>query len=89
MKDKDMTKLTNQEAEKLEGLLTYKKIAEVPFNMKHDKSPGIPGFTAESFKVFWKELGHFVLRSINFGYKNGRTFDYTKTRYYNMHSERK
>ena len=64
MKDNDMTKLTNQEAEKLEGLLTYKEIAKVLFNMKHDKSPGITGFTAEFFKVFWKELGHFVLRSI-------------------------
>ena len=69
MKDKDMTKLTIQEAEKLEGLLTYKEIAEVLYKMKHDKSPGKIGFTAECFKVFWKELGHFVLRSINFGYK--------------------
>ena len=71
MKDKDMTKLTIQEAEKLEGLLTYKEIAEVLFKMKHDKSPGITGFIAEFFKVLWKEIGHFVLRSINFGYKMG------------------
>ena len=71
MKDKDMTKLTIQEAEKLEGLQTYKEIAEVLFKMKHDKSPGITGFTAEFFMVFWKELGHFVLRSINFCYKMG------------------
>ena len=47
MKDKDMTKLTNEEAEKLEGLLTYKEIAEVLFIKKHDKSPGITSFTAE------------------------------------------
>ena len=66
-----MTKLTIQEAKQLEGLLTYKEIAEVLFKIKHDKSPGITGFTAEFFKVFWKELGHFVLRSINFGYKMG------------------
>ena len=39
--------------------------------MKSDKSPGITGFTAEFFKVFWKQIGHFVLRSINCSYKKG------------------
>ena len=62
MKDIDMTKLTNQESEKLEGLLTYREISEVLFKMKPDKSPGITGFTAEFFKVLWKQIGHFVLR---------------------------
>ena len=71
MKDIDMTKLTDQESEKLEGLLTYREISEVLFNMKPDKSPGITGFTAEFFKVFWKQIGHFVLRSINCGYRKG------------------
>lgn len=71
MKDTEIPTLTNEEAESIEGLLTYKEISEVLFNMKHDKSPGITGFTAEFFKVFWKQLGHFVLRAINFGYKMG------------------
>ena len=39
--------------------------------MKHDKSPGISGFTTEFFKVFWKQLGYFVLRSANEGFENG------------------
>ena len=71
MKVTEMPTLTNDEAEKIEGLLTYKEISEVLFNMKHDKSPGITGFTAEFFKVFWRQLGYFVLRAINFGYKKG------------------
>ena len=71
MKDTEMPTLTNDEAEKIEGLLTYKEISEVLFNMKHDKSPGITDFTAEFFKVFWRQLGYFVLRAINFGYKKG------------------
>ena len=67
-----MTKLTNDEADKLEGLLTLKEISGVLYNMKHDKSPGITGFTTELFKTFWRQLGQFVLRSLNFGYTNGK-----------------
>ena len=29
------------------------------------------GFTTEFFKVFWKQLGYFVLRSANEGFDNG------------------
>ena len=36
--------------------------------MKSVKSPGLSGFSAEFFKVFWKQLGNFVLRSLNYGY---------------------
>ena len=36
MKDINMNKLTNEETEKLEGLLTYKEISDVLYNMKHD-----------------------------------------------------
>ena len=67
MKDTEMPTLTNDEAEKIEGLLTHKEISEVLFNMKQDKDPGITGFTAEFFKVFLRQLGYFVLRAINFG----------------------
>ena len=39
--------------------------------MSNDKSPGSTGFSAEFFRVFWKELGHFIVRSINYGFQNG------------------
>ena len=39
--------------------------------MKNDKSPGLDGFTVEFFKLFWLDLGNFILRSLNFGYNNG------------------
>ncbi len=37
--------------------------------MKNNKSPGSDGFSADFFKIFWKDLGYFVLRSINYGYR--------------------
>lgn len=39
--------------------------------MANNKSPGSDGFTAEFFKVFWKNLGHFIVRSLNHGYEIG------------------
>ena len=40
--------------------------------MKNDKSPGLSGFSADFLKVFWKQLGFFVLSSINYGYSTGQ-----------------
>ena len=39
--------------------------------MKNNRSPGSDGFSSEFFKVFWKYLGHFVVRSINYGFIKG------------------
>ena len=39
--------------------------------MKNEKSPGLDGFTVEFFKFFWIDIGVFVLRSINYGYRTG------------------
>ena len=71
MKDTKMIKLSDHEGKTLDGLLKYKEISDSLYNMKNDKSPGISGFPAEFFKVFWKQIGHFVLRSLNSGYNNG------------------
>ena len=39
--------------------------------MKNSKSPGLDGFTAEFFKLFWVDLGKFIVKSVNDAYKNG------------------
>ena len=50
-------------------MFTYKEISDILYNMKHDKSQGLSGSSAEFFKFFWRQLGIFVLRLLNLGYK--------------------
>lgn len=67
----NMKTITDEQANKLEGFLTLQEISDTLKNMKNGKSPGLSGFSAEFFKVFWKQLGAFILRSLNYGYKIG------------------
>ena len=39
--------------------------------MKHNKTPGLDGFPAEFYKMFWKELQIFILRAVNESYQKG------------------
>ncbi|MCU7951730.1 MAG: reverse transcriptase family protein, partial [gamma proteobacterium symbiont of Bathyaustriella thionipta] len=66
-----MKTITDEQANKLEGILTLEEISDTLKNMKNGKSPGLSGFSAEFFKVFWAQLGIFILRSLNYGYNIG------------------
>ena len=39
--------------------------------MQNNRSPGSDGFSAEFFKMFWKNLGHLIVRSVNHGFVKG------------------
>ena len=39
--------------------------------MKNYESPGSDGFTADFVKFFWLQLGSFVVRSLNDGFRKG------------------
>ena len=71
IQDMTIPKLNEDEALKLEGLLTLNGAGKTLKNMKNNKSPGTSGFSADFYKVFWKQLGTFVLRAINAGFHNG------------------
>ena len=62
-------KLLDIESETLEGELNYTELAEVLKNIKNGKSPGQDGFTVKFFKFFWIDIGYFILRSLNYGYR--------------------
>ena len=66
MQNINIPKLNGDEASNLEGMLTLKEAGQTLKNMKNNKSTGTSGFSADFFKAFWKQLGTFVVRAINF-----------------------
>lgn len=68
----NVPKLTNSEAHKLEGNINNTEAGKTLYSMKNNKSPGSDGFTTEFFKFFWKNLGNFIVRSLNYGFSSGQ-----------------
>ena len=67
----DIPCLTEVEANTIEGKITLEEASFALKHMKNKKSPGTDGFSAEFFKFFWKQLGDFVVRSLNEGFERG------------------
>ena len=63
--------LTKQESNKIEGILTLDEISAALKSMKNKKCPGIDGFPAKFFKIFWRKLKYFVLRALNCSFESG------------------
>jgi hypothetical protein len=66
----DIPRLSDDEKNNIEGPITYDELLRALKRSKNDKSPGLDGFSSEFFKFFWIDIGHFLLRSINFAYEN-------------------
>ena len=62
---KNITKLSENDQNKCEGLITEAEAKEVLKNMKNGKVPGSDGFPAEFYKFFWNDLGKFLIDSLN------------------------
>ena len=67
----DIPTLTVQEKTSLEGKITLDEASVALKKMKNNKSPGSDGFTVEFFKFFWRQLGAFVVKSLNNGFRKG------------------
>ena len=65
LKGIETRKLTGLQAKALEGELKLEELTKTLKNMQNNKTPGIDGFPAEFFKVFWTKLGKWVLRALN------------------------
>ena len=63
--------LSEDMAQQLEGKLTYQEALQALKHMKNDKTPGTDGYTTEFFKFFWKDVGIFLLRSVNYSFDKG------------------
>ena len=66
----NINKLTEIQLKLLEGKLTVYELGQALKNMKNGKTPGIDGFPAEFFKVFWSKLKFKIQRAINPSYDN-------------------
>ena len=50
--DENEDKISDEEAQTLEGKITYAELLHALKQMKNEKSPGLDGYTAEFFKIF-------------------------------------
>ena len=67
----DFSKLTDDEKLNLEGEITIEEASWALKKMKNNKTPGSDGFSTEFFKIFWRDLKHFVVDSLNYGLQEG------------------
>ena len=67
----DVNTLSIEDSNAIEGPIKYEEASHVLKAMSNNRSPGSDGFSAEFFKMFWKKIGHFIVRSINDGFTKG------------------
>ena len=61
-------KHSQEDSNMLERKITEAKACATLGQMKNNKSPGSDGFTAKFYKVFWNNIGTFLVRSVNHGF---------------------
>ena len=69
IQDLSLPRLSDEERDNMEGLLTYEECKKVLETFQNDKSPGEDGFTVEFYKFFFELLGHDLIASFNEAYK--------------------
>ena len=57
--------LTEDDANKCEGLLSVAEYTEAVLKLKLNKSPGSDGLTPEFYQKFWVEIKEIVTESLN------------------------
>ena len=66
-----MTKLSDEQKQLCEGLVSEQECLNSLKNMQNGKSPGCDGFTVDFYKFFWKNIKTFVVDSLNYAYHTG------------------
>ena len=72
LEETDHNKISDEKVEELGREICLKEISKVVGSLKLGKSPGQDGFTAEFFKFFLKDIGIYLMRSLNAAYVCGR-----------------
>jgi hypothetical protein len=66
----NVKKLSDMQKLSCEGLITLTEIKYVIKNAKNNKSPGCDGIPWEFYKIFYKDISIFLLRSLNDAFAN-------------------
>lgn len=64
----ELPKLTNEERDSLEGVLSVGECSKAIKNMKNDSSPGPDGLGAAFYKTFWNKINVLVTDSLNYAF---------------------
>ena len=64
-------KLTNYQAEGLNGDITLEEMKNILDKSKKGSAPGVTGLTFEFYCRFWDFLGHFLVNCANYSYSTG------------------
>ena len=68
--DNSLPKLNEDERNSCDGFITEQECEKALKEMKNQKSPGSDSITTEIYKLFWKEIKEYYLKSINFSFQN-------------------
>ena len=62
------SRLNKNSSSELEGFISKEEALSALKLMKNNKSPGSDGFATEFYEFFWRDLGIFLVRSLNYGF---------------------
>ena len=63
-------KLTQESAERCEGLLTEQECYQVVLEFSKNKAPGSDGLSIEFYKFFWADIKDLLVNSLNEGFEH-------------------
>ena len=62
------SRLNKNSSSELEGFISKEEALSALKLMKNNKSPGSDEFATEFYQFFWRDLGIFLVRSLNYGF---------------------
>lgn len=72
LKPENIVKLSDEQKNVCEEPILENELKEVIRNMKNNKTPGSDGFPVEFYKFFWKDIGSFLKRSLDYSFYSGQ-----------------
>ena len=66
--NEDIPKLSEEDKNVCEGLITKQECVNAIKNMSNFKSPGTDGLPVEFYKIFWNEISDLLINSFNYSY---------------------